>query len=171
MQSFNNLSWLMNARLLHPPISKLTLHTHIQSMKLPAEKLIPCQDLAYPISPESIYIHLLMKPLIASQEREDDLQVISGILPFHQARFHLDETSRIPVLVVNEATNEQIDHLITHELLINKIIEQPINQKDCIWENKKGLEKVGVLNTLNLQGHSKKKWASWLNYDPRSLHG
>jgi len=168
--SFDNLSWLVNARLLRPKICDLTLHSHLQSMKLPIENLIPTPNLQNPIGPDSIYTHLLMNPLIATAETGDGWQIISGIFPFHQARLHLDKTNRIPVLVVNEVTNDQIDQLITHEFIINKIIEQPTNQKDCIWENKQRLEKIGTLNALGLHGKSKQKWASWLNCDRRSLH-
>lgn len=171
MPSFNKLSFLINARLLHPKISELTLHSYIQSLKLPEENFIPCLNLPEPVRPNSIYNDLLMNPLIVTQGINGGWRVISSILSFHQARFHLHETTRIPVLVVKESTNEQINQLITYELIINKVIGLLVNQKYFIWENKKWLEKIGVLNNLGLQEHSKKMWASWLNCDKRSLRG
>lgn len=165
-----NLSWLMNARLLHPQIDELILHPHIQEMNLPLENLMPFQALSEPLDTESIYISLLMNPLIATSGNKHEWLVISGIHSFHNARYHLDGKKRIPVLAINDITNDQITQLIAHEILINKIIDLSSNQKDQIWKNKVSLVNNGVIKKMELDRLSKQKWATLLGCDPRTLH-
>lgn len=164
-----DLSWLKQARLLRPQIKELTIHTHIKSMGLPDDNLMPIQTTSA-LNSESIKTFLLTRPIVISEDKSKSSQVISGIYEFHLARHFLEPNDRIPAMVVHSPTNEQIDQLILNELLIYPIALKQNLQVESIWKYKVKLENLGILQANNLAKISKVKWASWLDCDVRKLY-
>jgi len=164
-----DLSWLKQARLLRPQIKELSIHTHIKSMELPDDNLMPIQTTPA-LNSESIKNFLLTHPIVISSDKSRSPQVISGIYEYLLGCHFLEPNDRIPAMVVHSPTNEQIDQLILNELLIYPIILKQNLQVENIWKYKIKLENLGILQANNLAKISKAKWASWLDCDVRKLH-
>ena len=163
-----DLSWLEKTRLIRPQIKELSIHPHIKSMELPDDSLMP-EQAAPVLNSNNIKKFLLTNPVTISTDKSKKRHVISGIYYYHLACHFLEPKDRIPAMVVNSPTNEQIDELILDELLISPIVLIQKLQPKKIWKYKVKLENLVILHANNLTKFSKVKWASWLHCDARKL--
>ena len=164
-----DLSWLEKTRLIRPQIKELSIHSHIKSMELPDDSLMPPQ-ITPALNSKSIKSFLFTHPVVISTDKSRNRQIISGIYKFHLARHFLEPNDRIPAMAVHSPTNEQIDQLILDEFLISPIVLKQNLQAENIWKYKVKLENLGILQANNLEKTSKAKWASWLNCGVRKLY-
>lgn len=165
-------SWLNKAKLLHPRLRELSPHPsilqHLDSAEIAISDLVPTFRLSQ--IPACIYKYLLMNPPIVSPGKSHKWLLITQITQFHLARLCLPESIRIPVMAIKKPTNGQLDHLLVLDHLISPMMNQSTKHKDMIWRLKTHFETAGALNSIGLDGFSKRQWASWLHCDVRSLH-